>query len=171
MNKAFRTFDRAVERLSHCAGVIAGLCILAVAFIVVYEIIMRGVFNSPTEWVLEISTYLIIVAGFLGLAVTLRKRGHIKVDFVQGRLNEQTRRVLEIITTSLSLMLFCIFFVESAELVRLSHEFNKLSPSILRFPLWIPQMSPVIGSGLLALELIRQLWSAAIELRRGGNEN
>ena len=168
MSNWFNRYDRAVERLSHWAGVAAGLCVLAVAFIVVYEIIMRGLFHSPTEWVLEISTYLIIVAGFLGLAVTLRKHGHIKVDFIQGRLSRRTRHVLDIITTVLSIVVFAVFVVESAELVRQSHEFNKLSPSILRFPLWIPQLSLVIGSTLLFLELIRQLWSTVLEFNRGG---
>ena len=40
------------------------------AFSVVYEVIMRGMFNSPTEWVVEISTYCVTIAGFLGMAVT-----------------------------------------------------------------------------------------------------
>ncbi len=38
-----------------------------------------------------------------------------------------------------------------------SYTYNKLSPSILRFPLYIPQISMVIGSALLMLELIRRL--------------
>ena len=44
--------------------------------------------GAPTEWVLEISTYLIIAAGFLGFGVTLRRRGHIQVDFVVERFDE-----------------------------------------------------------------------------------
>ena len=58
MEKLFHVYDRAVLALSRLAAVVAGLCILAVAFIVCYEIVMRGLFGAPTEWVLEISTYL-----------------------------------------------------------------------------------------------------------------
>ena len=79
MLKLMEWYDRAVLMISRAAAVIAGLFILATAFIVVYEIVMRGIFNSPTEWVLEISTYLIIGAGFLGMAVTLRHKAHISV--------------------------------------------------------------------------------------------
>ena len=56
MEKLFHVYDRAVLALSRLAAVVAGLCILAVAFIVCYEIVMRGLFGAPTEWVLEIST-------------------------------------------------------------------------------------------------------------------
>ena len=167
MEKLFHIYDRFVLALSRLAAVIAGLCILAVAFIVCYEIVMRGVFNAPTEWVLEISTYLIIVAGFLGLGVTLRRRGHIQVDFLAGRFPPKTRCLLELVTTALSVALFYIFTTESAGLVASSYEYHKLSPSILRFPLWIPQLSLVLGSALLFLELVRQLWGDFLALRTG----
>ena len=42
--------------LTRVVGIIAGLLLFIPAFSVVYEVIMRGMFNSPTEWVVEIST-------------------------------------------------------------------------------------------------------------------
>lgn len=164
MEKIFRLYDKVTESLSRIAGIIAGVCILIVAFIVVYEIIMRDLFNAPTEWVLEISTYLIIVAGFFGLAVTLRRRGHIQVDFLTDKFSPKTRCLLEILTTIFAAGVFFIFTIESLNLVATSYEFNKLSPSTLRFPLWIPQSSMILGSAFLFLELIRQLWAAVLAI-------
>ena len=157
MLKLMEWYDRAVLMISRAAAVIAGLFILATAFIVVYEIVMRGIFNSPTEWVLEISTYLIIGAGFLGMAVTLRHKAHISVDFLTSHLPVKARCALELVTTVLSILLFYVFMTESPDLMLVSYEVNKLSPSILRFPLFIPQSALVIGSFRLELELIRQL--------------
>jgi len=167
VERLFHIYDRIVLGLSKLAAVIAGLCILAVAFIVCYEIVMRGLFGAPTEWVLEISTYLIITAGFLGLGVTLRRRGHIQVDFVVEHLSPRVQCVLELAMTLLAVLLFLIFMTESTDFVLTSYEYNKLSPSILRFPLWIPQLSLVLGFGLLFLELIRQGWADAIALAKG----
>ena len=69
--------------------------------------------------------------------------------------------------TVLSVLLFFVFMTESTDFVLTSYEYHKLSPSILRFPLWIPQLPLVLGSGLLFLELIRQSWADAIALSKG----
>lgn len=167
MEKLFHVYDRAVLALSRLAAVVAGLCILAVAFIVCYEIVMRGLFGAPTEWVLEISTYLIIAAGFLGFGVTLRRRGHIQVDFVVERFSPRVRCVTELLMTLLAVLLFFIFMTESTDFVLASYEYHKLSPSILRFPLWIPQLPLVLGFGLLFLELVRQGWADVLALVKG----
>ena len=167
METLFHAYDRALRLLSRLAAIVAGLCILAVAFIVCYEIVMRGIFGAPTEWVLEISTYLIVAAGFLGFGVTLRRRGHIQVDFVVERFSPKARCVLDFCMTLLSALLFFIFMTESTDFVLASYEYHKLSPSILRFPLWIPQLPLVLGSGLLFLELVRQGWADALALAKG----
>ena len=157
MTKFLKEYDRVLYQLTHLAALLAGLCILATAFIIVYEIIMRGLFHAPTEWVLEVSTYFIIAAGFLGLAYTFRQKAHVQVDFVTMRLSAHTRCVLEIIVNILGTLLFLIFMTESMDLVTASFDFHKLSPSILRFPLWIPQCSLVVGSALLLLEIVRRI--------------
>ena len=55
-------------------------------------------------------------------------------------------------------MFFCIvFFTQAAEMVQLSFELNNTSPSTLRTPMWIPQMSLPIGMGLLALQFLKTL--------------
>ena len=167
MKQFILRFDAFLGQLTRAAAILAGLFILLTAFIIVYEIIMRGLFHAPTEWVLEISTYLIIAAGFLGFGVTLRRRGHIQVDFVVERFSPKARCVLELCMTMLSLLLFFIFMTESTDFVLASYEYHKLSPSILRFPLWIPQLPLVLGFGLLFLELIRQGWADALALAKG----
>ena len=170
MDKWMDRYDRALGRVSRAAAVLAGLCVLATAFIVTYEILMRGLFGAPTEWVLEISTYLIIAAGFLGMGITLRRRAHVAVDFLTSRFSAPVRCGLEAVTTLLSILLFYVFMTESADFVLMSLAMGKLSPSILRFPLWIPQSALVIGSALLELELVRQFLSDLRLLRGGGAE-
>ncbi len=170
MEKWIGRYSRALGAVSRAAAVLAGLCVLATAFIVTYEIVMRGLFNAPTEWVLEISTYLIIAAGFLGMGITLRRRAHVAVDFLTARFSAPVRLGLEAVTTLLSILLFYVFLTESVDFVLLSLSVNKLSPSILRFPLWIPQSALVVGSALLELELVRQFLEDVLALKNRGFE-
>ena len=83
--------------LTRVVGIIAGLLLFIPAFSVVYEVIMRGMFNSPTEWVVEISTYCVTIAGFLGMAVTFVANKHIKVDILLSHLSKRTNEILSVV--------------------------------------------------------------------------
>jgi len=153
MKQFILRFDAFLGQLTRAAAILAGLFILLTAFIIVYEIIMRGLFHAPTEWVLEISTYFIIMAGFLGLAVTFREQAHVRVDLLTDKLSGEMRRKVSLVLNFLAFFIFLIFMTESMDLVTASYSYNKLSPSILRFPLFIPQLALVLGSTLLLGEI------------------
>ncbi len=158
MKEFILAFDRCLKLLTKGAAMLAGLFILLTAFIIVYEIIMRGLFHSPTEWVLEISTYLVIMAGFLGLSVAFRQQAHVKVDLLAGKLPAGVQRQVRMVLHLLAFLIFLIFMTESMDLVIASFSYNKLSPSILRFPLFIPQSALVLGSALLLGEIARSFF-------------
>ena len=76
---------------------------------------MRDFFHSPTEWVLEVSTYAILIAGFLGLAVAFRDNAHVRVDIFAGCLAPETKRKLDMGINVISFLLFLIFMTESMD--------------------------------------------------------
>ena len=149
-------YDRLLGKLTCLAAVIAGLLLLLTALIICYEIIVRDFFHSPTEWVLEVATYAIIIAGFLGLAVAFRDNAHVRVDIFAGRFAPETKRKLDMVLNVIAFLLFLIMMTESMDLVTSSYTYHKLSPSILRFPLFIPQFALVAGSFLLLGEIARR---------------
>lgn len=156
-------YDRILGKITHAAAVLAG-CLLITALIICYEIIVRDFFHSPTEWVLEVSTYAILIAGFLGLAVAFRDNTHVRVDIFAGRLAPETKRKVDMIINVISFLLFLIFMTESMDLVTSSYVYHKLSPSILRFPLFIPQFALVFGSFLLLGEIARRFFFELLHL-------
>lgn len=149
-------YDRILGKITRAAAVLAGCLLLITALIICYEIVVRDFFHSPTEWVLEVSTYAILVAGFLGLAVAFRDNTHVRVDIFAGRLAPETKCKLDMVINVISFLLFLIFMTESMDLVTSSYVYHKLSPSILRFPLFIPQFALVFGSLLLLGEIARR---------------
>ena len=88
MKSFLAVYRKFLMGLTRVVGIIAGLLLFIPAFSVVYEVIMRGMFNSPTEWVVEISTYCVTIAGFLGMAVTFVANKHIKVDILLSHLSK-----------------------------------------------------------------------------------
>lgn len=153
----YSLFDNFVRTLVKIGGWVAGLLILVTSFIVTYEVFMRGLFNAPTEWSIEISVYLIMASGFLGLAPALAGNNHIAVDLVTSKLSPKMNRPLQIATSVIGLVFCLILTIASADMVMVSYEINSLSTSTLRIPLYIPQAAIPIGSALIVLEFMRQL--------------
>ena len=150
-------------------GFIAGICILATAFIVTYEVILRALFDAPTEWVNEVSVYLILISAFLGFAPALASGKHISVDLVTSKLSAQTNNVLAVIISILGLGFSLVFFITSAEMALNAYQLNMLSTSTLRIPLFIPQLSLPIGFAMLALQFLANLLNpdSAVQEKEG----
>lgn len=149
--------DRILGFFTNVAACIAGISILATAFIICYEIFARSVLKAPTVWAMEISTYLLILAGFLGMAYTMRKNGHITVDFLYAKFPKSVQRILDIFTSLIGLFALYVCMTESTNYMMMSLEMDIVSPSLLRVPLWIPQSFMVAGFVLLYLEMINHI--------------
>lgn len=157
MQNFVRYCDKVLGSLTKLASYVAGMCILFTAFIIVYEIVMRGVFHAPTEWVLEVSVYLILIAGFLGLSVTYAANAHVRVSILTARMPQRVQLIAEICMAIVGFIFFVVFLGESFDMVTTSYAFERTSPSTLRVPLFLPQLSLVIGSSLLILQFIKKI--------------
>ncbi|WP_236614577.1 TRAP transporter small permease [Sporomusa ovata] len=149
--------DQIIQKVTSLATVLAGLFILATAVIVCYEVIARGLFDAPTEWSLELSVYLVLASGFLGLAATYADDKHIRVDILTARLSERSNACLTIFVGIVVTGMCFVFLVESWDMVLTSYQMNNTSPSTLRVPLFIPQLSLPVGFLLLLLQLARKI--------------
>lgn len=144
-----------IHRLNGISGCGAAICVLAAAIIICVEIISRFLFNSPTTWVLEISVYLCIAAGFLGAAYTLQHNAHFSITIVAERFSEKGQRILRLVTSSMA-MIYCMVFVwKGCEMVISSHELGLISETLLETPLWIPELVIPLGAILLLFNFAR----------------
>lgn len=157
MKSAIEIYSKFLNAVTKVVGIIAGILILLPALMVFYEVVMRGLFNAPTEWSIELSVYCVLIAGFLGMSVTYASGRHIHVDIVLSHLSAQTRCYIELLTTVVGIFFCAVFIMQSFDMALLSYEMDNTSPSTLRTPMWIPQMSLPIGIGLLLLQFVRTL--------------
>jgi TRAP-type mannitol/chloroaromatic compound transport system permease small subunit len=89
-----KQFVRAIDKINESVGKFFGLWILILIAIVLYEVFMRYVLNSPTLWVHEISTFIFGIMWVLAGGYTLYKKGMVNMDAVTTRFSEKTRRGL-----------------------------------------------------------------------------
>ena len=88
---------RAIDLISASAGFIASVALAIMTIVVCYEVISRYLFNAPTTWVTEVSTYLFVAVVFLGLAEAQRANAHIQVEILVDRLGREERAFIELV--------------------------------------------------------------------------
>ena len=145
------------DRIIVGSGLLGGGLIVLNGLFVAYEVLMRYLFNSPTVWVMEISIYVTLASTFLSLAYALRQKAHVKVDFITNYLSGRTLIFLEIFTSLLAILFCLIMGWEGAKMAMTSYQNWEVSPSVLRVPVFIPQIFIPLGTILLTLEFIRLL--------------
>ncbi len=153
-------YDRVVEG----GGLLGGVLIVLNGLFVTYEVTMRYVFNSPTTWVMEVSIYVTMASTFLSLAYALREKAHVKVDFITNYLSGRTLLLLEIFTSLLATFYCLIMGWEGLKMAFTALQNWEVSPSVLRVPVFIPQIFIPLGSFLLTLEFIRLIKNLYLEL-------
>lgn len=78
-----------------------------VAFaITVIEVVSRYVFNSPTFWAHETTTFLIAAIFLIGGPIALARDKHIRVRIFYDAVSPKRRRILDIVNSGIALVFF-----------------------------------------------------------------
>lgn len=150
-------FCSAVDWLSKCAGLTSALALLAIVAFVCFEVMSRYVFNEPTVWVNEYSTYLLLGIAFVGLPYAQKEGSHIQVELLLGYLPDPMRRKLDILTLWIGL-----FFVVFAAWQMISFNYQEYindtrNWGLLATPQWIPELFVSVGYGLFTLAILADI--------------
>ena len=154
MAKFLSAYKSFLDAVTGAVGFFSGLLVLFMGFMIFYEVICRSVFNAPTEWVMELSTYCLTTCGFLGMGVAYAGKKHIHVDILLSKLSEKNCTYLGVFTSLAGAMYALLFTIEGSQMVALSMELNTTAPTTLSTPLWIPQLAMPVGMLLLFLHLV-----------------
>ena len=155
---------RFLDFLYDAAAWAAALCMIGVLAMVLTSILGRQ-FHFHLPGTDAYAGYAMAAAGFLALAHTLKKGEHIRVTLIIGRLTGGTRRVLEMWSLSVAVLLSGLFAFYACRLVWQSHAFNDMSTSNDATPLWIPQLAMAVGTVLLCVALVDE-WVLELRGRR-----
>ena len=75
------------------------LLIIPLLCVVLYEVLMRYGFNSPTVWGFEMTTFIYGIHYMFGYSYTDVKDGHVRVDIFTSMTSKRTQAILGALTT------------------------------------------------------------------------
>jgi TRAP-type mannitol/chloroaromatic compound transport system permease small subunit len=92
-----------IDRLSTWVGQTFAWAILALTFVVVYEVVVRYAFRAPTTWGYDVAYMLYGTLFMMAGAYALSRNGHVRGDFLYRNFPPQRQAALD-------LVLYILFF-------------------------------------------------------------
>jgi TRAP-type C4-dicarboxylate transport system permease small subunit len=158
-NPFMDAFIRAVVFLSRAAGVFAALLIGLAVLVICDMVIERYVFHLTTIWQIDVVTYSIVAATFVGSAYVLMTKGHVNVEILPLYLGPRARFWLALFTIVLSMAFCVVLFILCTNLWYQAWSLNWRSNTVWRSRLWISYLAMPVGLGLLVLQYAVELIS------------
>ena len=150
MNRSRRVIDRTFWVLV----LISGVAIVTMMGATVYEVVARYVFNRPTSWSVEVSTYVIVAPVFLAAAYTLMNDGHVNVQLVIELFSRKTQLITHIVTSFVSLLFLVVLAWNISGLFFQAYADNTHSPGIMQIPLSPVYFVMAVGSIMFCLAMV-----------------
>jgi len=161
-----KELKKGIQRLNRFISGVGAVFLLPLMLIASIEVISRNLFNHPIAGNVELSEYLLSIFILLGVAYTQQVKGHVSVSIFVSRLSFRGQITLNIISTLLSLLIFCILTWQG--LVVAMEE--KTVSDMLRIPQYPFRLLVAAAAFLTCLELLIDLGDAFYRLFQRASE-
>jgi len=145
-------FIRFVDKMNDRMGKIVGFFVYPIMLILVYEVVMRYLFNSPTIWAHETSCMFYGAHFVLGGAYALRHDAFVNVEVLYMRFSKRTKAIIDLFTWTL-------FYLYVGALLWKSIPWAWESLSVLEYsespwgpPIWPVKLTIPVGAFLMLLQ-------------------
>jgi TRAP-type mannitol/chloroaromatic compound transport system permease small subunit len=158
-----------IDQVSSWSGKVFAWLIVTLTLVVSVEVFKRYILNAPTAWIFDLNSMLYGTLFMMCGAYTLAQGGHVRADFVYGRLRPRTQAALD-------LSLYFLFFLPGIlALVYAGYDYAADSwrigehstvtaegPPVYHFKSVIP-----IAGGLVLLQGVAEIMRCLVCLRTG----
>ena len=152
------SLSRFIDKISVQVGKFAAWLILLTTIISAGNAIVRKIFDTSSNSLLEIQWYLFAAVFLLGSGYGFLKNSHVRIDFVSARLSPRTRNWIDVAGILLVLLPFCAvvmalswpLFVKALY----SGEMSQNAGGLIRWPAY--GLLP-LGFALLAVQGVSEL--------------
>jgi len=157
------------DRVSAWFGKAFAWTILLMAFGVGYEVLVRYVFNAPTDWAFDMSYILYGTLFMMGGAYTLSRNGHVRGDFLYRLWPARVQATVELV------LYFFFFFPGILALVITGWKYAARSWRFMEVSVNSPAGIPVfqfksilvLAGVLLVIQGIAQVFRCILCIRTG----
>jgi TRAP-type mannitol/chloroaromatic compound transport system permease small subunit len=155
--KSLILFCTIIDKIVMWLGKGASFMMPVLAFVVVYEVAARYLFDAPTIWAYDLSLFLFGYIAALGGAYAQQKRAHINVDILYLTVSPKVKNIFNIISFSLGIFFLIIIFYMSIGKFNEALEFDYRRQSEWAPAMWHFWLMLCIASTLFGIQLVRDI--------------
>jgi len=144
---------RFFDALYAAGGQLAALCVLAILILMVYASVGRSL-DWRVAWINDVVAWLCAAAAFLGMAYSFPNGDFVRVTLLLESVSPAVRRWLEVVSLAIAAVAIGYLGYWAARFTYESWEFNDIAGNMVAIPIWIPQMSFVIGALILVIAVL-----------------
>lgn len=147
---------RFLDRLYSGSGALAALCLAAICVMMLAQAFGReaGILIRGAE---DITAWLCAASAFFALGHTFRHGELVRVGLWLDMLGLRARWFAEIFSLGVTAVFSSYMLWSVARFVYESWKFNEVAQGLLRAPIWIPQMSLVLGVLIFLIAVLDDL--------------
>ncbi len=153
--------------LSEWSGKIFSFLIYFGIVMLVFEVVARYFFDSPTVWAHGycqriFGSYFVMIGAY-----TLLQNGHVRVDVLYNRFSVRKRAFLDVINYALLLIWSCVLVKEGISFFTNSWAIRETDEMVLAHPIYPVKFLLVVGVLLITLQGLNQLFLSVHVLVKG----
>jgi len=149
---------RLLDGIDRFIGSVSALALIAGLVISGYAVAVRYLpITGTTDWVSEVTVFLVVWVVLLSTARVERRQGHLRVDFVVDKLTPAGRRRAEFGSLLLAFVVSGFLLVSGVLVVQEAFRWGETTDSSLQVPLWVYYASLSVAFGVHLLFLIERL--------------
>ncbi len=141
---------RFLDRLYAASGALAAICLASICVLMLAQAAGREV-GLLIRGADDIVGWLCAASAFLALGYTFRHGELVRVALVLDRLSPRARRPAELLALGAALVVSAYLLWAVTRFVYQSWLFNEVAQGLIKLPIWIPQLSIVLGAAILLL--------------------
>lgn len=154
---------RTLDWLFEAAAAIAACCVLAIFVLMIVAGVGRQL-NVKVSGINDIVSWLCAAAAFFAMAHAFKHGDFVRVTLLLEKLSARARHGLDLVCLAVAAVAVAYLAYSATAFTYESHEFAEMATGLVVIPIWIPQATFVVGSWLLLLAVLDELW---IVLRGG----
>lgn len=146
------------DRLLSFTGFVSILMMASLSLFISTQVVCRYFFSLNVPGLFDLSIYTLILFTFIAAAYTFREGQQISVDFLTKRMSQSARIGLKLASYTASLLFLAVLTRFSFKWALNSYFSGSMTISEMPLPKWILISSIPLGSGLLSVQIFRELF-------------
>lgn len=165
--KGLQSCLHVIDSINEWTGRAVALLCVVMMFLITCDVILRYIFNSPLDWQMEVSQFLMLVMVCLGAGYTELYKEHVNVTLFYEKWSLRTRAVVDLITHPLAIVMIVLLILDGGQIFwqNYIHEFK--TSSVWGPVQWPAKLMVPLAGFLLGIQIVAKLARAAVAVLRG----